>query len=187
MDKRRVVLESLPFLLLGTMGGALAGMILGGMRDVLELLPGLIAIVPAIIGMRGNISASMGNRLGSAYHLGFLDEGITSNIAVQNLKSSTLLSLYVSSILPLFLLITNGLLGFHIDARILLALTLISVMTGLSSGVILSFLAFFIITLSIRYKIDPDNVTGPILSTVGDIFSLLLLFAYASLIGGAML
>ncbi len=187
MDGRRVILESLPFLLLGTIGGALAGVILGGMGHILELLPGLIAIVPAIIGMRGNISASMGNRLGSAYHLGFLEDGITSSIAVQNLKSSVFLSLYVSSILPIFLVITSVFFGFSINMMVLTALVLISVLTGVTSGFILSFLTFFIITMSIRYKIDPDNITGPTLSTIGDVISLVLLFGYASLIGGVVL
>ncbi|MFW5928599.1 MAG: magnesium transporter, partial [Thermoplasmatota archaeon] len=62
----------------------------------------------------------------------------------------------------------------------------ISIATGLTSGLLLSFIAFFIIVLSVKWGIDPDNITGPLLTTLGDVFSLTILFTYSIFIGGLL-
>lgn len=187
MDKKKVVIETLPILLLCALGGGLAGYILGSMKSVFEILPGLIALVPAIIGMRGNISSTMGSRLGSAVHLGLVDEGITSDTVIENLKSSISLSLYVSLLLPIFFVATALMVGFTLSIRFTALLALISITTGLTTSFVLSFLTFFIINLSMRFKIDPDNITGPLLTTVGDVITLLILFTYSVILGGIVL
>lgn len=186
MDFKKTFIETLPFLILCALGGASAGFILGNMSHVLAELPGLIAIVPALIALRGNISSTMGSRLGSAFHLGLIEGDIGSSIVIDNLKSSIVLSLYVSVLLPVFYSLTAFLFGFPLDYGVVSALLLISVSTGLTSGAVLALFTFFIVHLSIRWKIDPDNVTGPILTTFGDVMTLLILFTYAVILGGVL-
>ena len=183
MNKKKVFLETFPVLLLCALGGSLSGYILGHMADIIDIIPGLIALVPAVIGMRGNISSAMGARLGSAVHLGLIEDNIASDIAVENLKSSIFLSFFVSLLLPIFYFITSFIAGFEISLKIILSLSLISVATGLTSGVILSLIAFFIIILAVRWEIDPDNISGPLLTTLGDVFTLTILFSYSIFIG----
>ena len=187
MDKKKVLLQTLPVLLLCGLGGGLSGFILGNMTSVLDLIPGLIALIPAIIGMRGNISSAMGSRLGSAVHLGLVEKGISSDIALENLKSSISLSVFVGFLLPIFFWVTTFLFSSSIRLNIILVLMSISLLTGITSGILLSLLAFFIIIISIRYEIDPDNITGPLLTTVGDVTTLIILFSYSYLIGGVFL
>lgn len=187
MNKKKVIVESVPVLLLCGLGGALTGYILGNMTPVLRLLPGLIAFVPAIIGMRGNISSTMGSRLGSAVHLGLIEEGFTSEFVKENLKGSLSLSFFVSLLLPVFFLLTSILFSFEVTTTIFLILLSISVSTSITSGLLLSSFTFFIVISAVKAGIDPDNITGPLLTTVGDVLTLLILFSYSSLIGGFVL
>ena len=189
MQKLRVMKESLPFLFLCAAGGAAAGLVLGQMEYIFELVPGLIALVPAMIDMRGNIASTMGSRLGSAHHLGLIDKGWRSSIVNENIKDTVSLSLFVASFLPLIFWATS-LLPFVeslASFRVLAAIYLIAIATGLTTGFLLSFISYFAVILSIKYDLDPDNLSGPALTTVGDVLTLLVLFLWAYLIGGAIM
>lgn len=187
MDKKKVLKETLPVLLLCAVGGGLSGFILGSMTHILELIPGLIALVPAIIDMRGNISSAMGSRLGSAFHLGLVERGITSNVALENIKGSISLSVFIGSILPGLFWLTSLFLPFIVTKRVLISLSIISVLTSFTSGLLLSLIAFFIVITAIKFEIDPDNISGPILTTLGDVLTLLVLFFYSYIIGGLIM
>ncbi|MFO8108969.1 MAG: magnesium transporter [Thermoplasmata archaeon] len=187
MDRRKVLVETLPVLFLCVLGGSLAGFFLGSMADVFELIPGLIIIVPAIIDMRGNICSALGSRLGSALHLGLLDEGLTSDITIENFKGTISLSLFVSVLFPIFLLISSFFLPFTITFRILGVIALISIFTGVTSAIVLLIVTFGIILFSIKFNVDPDNISGPVLTTVGDIATLMIMFAFAVFFGGIFL
>ena len=69
-----IVREALPFELIATVGGVVAGIILSGMTDELGMIPGLLVIYPGVLGLRGNISSTLGSRLGSAIHLGLITD-----------------------------------------------------------------------------------------------------------------
>ena len=57
-------------LLISSGGDLLAGLTLGSITGTLESLPGLLVLVPAAIGMRGNVFGALGSRLGTAIHTG---------------------------------------------------------------------------------------------------------------------
>ncbi len=187
MESKKVLLETLPVLFLCALGGALSGFILGGMVDVLRMIPGLIALIPAIIDMRGNICSTMGARMGSAYHLGIVERGLTSKVTMENLKSSWALSMFVGAILPLLFWVTSFFLDFNVSMKAFITLTIISILTGISSGFILSLGTYLIVMTAIKFKVDPDNISGPMLTTVGDVLTLLVLFFFAYLIGGLII
>ncbi|MDD4249506.1 MAG: divalent cation transporter, partial [Methanosarcina sp.] len=69
-----IVREALPFELMATVGGVIAGIILSGMTSELEMIPGLIVIYPGLLGLRGNISSTLGSRLGRAIHMGLITD-----------------------------------------------------------------------------------------------------------------
>lgn len=187
MNRRKVLVETLPVLFLCVLGGSLAGFFLGSMADIFEIIPGLIVIVPAIIDMRGNICSALGSRLGSAMHLGLLDEGLTSDITNENFKGTMSLSVFVSLMIPLFLFLTSMFLPITISPKAIMVIALISITTGVTSAVVLLLVTFGIIWFSIKFNIDPDNISGPVLTTVGDIATLIILFGFAALFGGLFL
>ena len=57
-------------LLLSSGGDLIAGLTLGSITGTLDALPGLLVLVPAAIGMRGNVFGALGSRLGTAVHTG---------------------------------------------------------------------------------------------------------------------
>src|SRR5258706_14500802 len=60
--------QGLAALLVSSGGDLLAGLTLGAITHTLQTLPGLLVLVPAAIGMRGNIFGALGSRLGTLIH-----------------------------------------------------------------------------------------------------------------------
>src|SRR5712671_4953188 len=57
-------------LLISSGGDLVAGITLGSITHTLNSLPGLLVLVPAAIGMRGNVFGGLGSRLGTLIHTG---------------------------------------------------------------------------------------------------------------------
>src|SRR5262249_57613103 len=82
-------------------GDLLAGLVLGSITGTLEELPGLLVLVPAAIGMRGNVFGALGSRLGTAIHTGTFQLSRRRDTVVgQNLAAALAMSLRVSLVLP---------------------------------------------------------------------------------------
>src|ERR1700704_1984977 len=80
------VRQGLAALLVSSGGDLLAGLTLGAITHTLQALPGLLVLVPAAIGMRGNIFGALGSRLGTAIHTGtFTLSRRRSTVVGQNL------------------------------------------------------------------------------------------------------
>src|SRR5689334_13185022 len=87
-------------LLVSSFGDLVAGVTLGVITGTLEKLPGLLVVVPAAIGMRGNIFGALGSRLGTAIHTGqFSLSRRRDTIVGQNLVAALLLSVSISFVL----------------------------------------------------------------------------------------
>src|SRR6476646_9537158 len=81
--------QALAALLVSSGGDLLAGLTLGAITGTLEALPGLLVLVPAAIGMRGNIFGAMGSRLSTAIHTGTFQLSRRPDTVVgQNLAAS---------------------------------------------------------------------------------------------------
>ena len=170
--------QSLPLLLLCGIGALFTGNLLTFMSYLFETIPGLIIIVPGVIALRGNISTAFGSRLGSAYHLGIITkEDMWNDELKQNIIGSLLLSIIVSAILGTLAYITRiYFFKVYPPPLVLIGSVLIA---GIISGIILTFLTVGIIYLVFKQGYDPDNITGPALSTVGDIITMICLFLSA--------
>ena len=172
--------QSLPLLLLCSIGGIFAGNTLGLMIDLFERIPGLLVIIPGIIALRGNISTAFGSRLGSAYHLGIINEkNMWNDELKQNVLGSIILSLFVSLVMGI-LAYTTTVLFFHAYPNPIMLISIV-LLAGLISGLILTGLTIIIIYLVFRRGYDPDNITGPSLATVGDIITIFCIFGSALL------
>ena len=176
-----IVREALPFELLATVGGVIAGVIFSGMTSELEMIPGLIVIYPGVLGLRGNISSTLGSRLGSAIHMGLITDIDRNNPELTNNISGSLLLGFIMAILL-------GVLGHFVTLALgfesagAFKLILICVISALTSGVILSFVAVLLAIGMFRFGFDPDNVVTPSIATIGDIVSMFMLFLSAKLV-----
>jgi mgtE-like transporter len=80
-------------LMISSLGDLAAGATLGYMTDTLALLPGLMVLIPAAIGMRGNIFGALGSRLGTAMHVGTFELSMRrGSMLRQNLEASLVLT-----------------------------------------------------------------------------------------------
>ncbi|MEL4304656.1 magnesium transporter [Methanococcoides sp. LMO-2] len=177
---RSIVKEALPFQLIATLGGAVAGLILTGMTEELELIPGLIVIYPAVLGMRGNISCTLGSRLGSAIHMGLITKIERNPELTNNILGSLILGFILSVALGILGHGMTALLG--LESAGVVALTVIAVLAGVSSGLILAVIAVFLALGMFRFGFDPDNVVTPAIATIGDIVSMFMLLMAAKVV-----
>jgi len=183
MNPRDAMKQSLPLILICGIGEITTGSLFSSMVGLLEDNPGLLVLIPASLGMRGNISNALGSRLGSATHLGLIDRNdFWNREMVANLKAAMILNLIMSALIGIMAHFTSVMLGR--DSIGLLSLTTIAVTAGIVSGLALTFLTAGIVNIAFRRGYDPDNVTGPALATLGDFLTLVSLFGAAYLVGG---
>lgn len=170
--------QALPILLLTALGGAIAGSVLAGMEAVLRAIPALIVVAPALISLRGTINGALGARLGSAAHMGLLGGDRWRDEIVENVAAGLTLSAAMSAVAAGLGYLTTFALG--LDPGDPVGLLVVSVAAGLTSGLLLAGVTVATVLVAHRRGLDPDNVTSPILATVGDIVTLALLFAFAT-------
>jgi len=170
----RIVEETTPLVIGFAVLELIAGGILGTMIIDIELLPGLFILIPALLDMRWGIGCTLGARLNSGLHLGYIKPGRVTKLLRTNIYSALILSVILSVALSIFAWLASYLSG--IVSITFIHFFLISIIAGVSSGVILIFLAIFISNFSYEKGLDPDDVTSPTIGTVGDIVTVICLF-----------
>lgn len=170
-DVSRVLGEGFTALFICSIGDLIAGIVLSGMTNQLEILPGLLILIPGAIGMRGNIFGALGSRLGSNLHIGTLSPELKqSDVLNQNIISTIILTIIMSIFLAFMAKIFSIALGFQSIS--IVDFTVISVLGGIFSGAMLLPATILIAIKSYENGWDPDNVTTPLIATFGDLFTL---------------
>jgi mgtE-like transporter len=182
----KVFKETLPVVLGATFGELIAGLVLGGMKESLALLPGLIVLIPAVLDLRGCISSALGSRLGSALHLGLVgwDKGINDELKA-NIQASLFLSSATSIFVGAVAFLVNH--ALNIPSAGLIGLVVISFSSGTLAAVTQLTITVVVSFTSYGRGIDPDNVTIPAMATIGDILGIAYMFLVASLFGGLLI
>src|SRR5436190_8161717 len=170
-------------LLISSGGDLLAGLVLGSITGTLEALPGLLVLVPAAIGMRGNVFGALGSRLGTAIHTGTFQLSRRRDTVVgQNLAAALSMSLGISLVLAI--LAKAIAVAFGIEHTISVAdFVVISVIGGFLSSIVVMGITVGVATLSVRRGWDLDNVSAPIVTAAGDMVTLPALFLATYLVG----
>lgn len=175
--------QALPVLLLLAVGSLATGVVFERMTHLLREFPGLIVLVPPLIGLRGNINSSLGARLGSAIHLGVVDpESFRGREVAANVGGSMALSTVMPSLAGVLAWATSLALG--LDAMPLTLFVGVAAVAGFLSGLFLAGVTLVILAAAYRYGLDPDNVTGPALATIGDVVTLVILYGTAAVLAG---
>jgi len=144
-------------------------------------LPGLLILVPATMGTRGNILGIFSARLTSALHLGTIKPIFRRNIPLNsNIKTGIFLSVLISSFSGLVAHFACVFLGF--ESMGALNFVLIALMTAIFSDSFLIFVSVLVSFTSFKRNIDPDNILIPIVTTVSDFTSIMFLFVSVYLV-----
>ena len=175
--------QSFGAIFLSIITDVLAGLFLGKLEETLLLLPGLLVLIPGAMSMRGNIFGALGSRLSSALHMKRIDNfDLKSKYIRNNIYSSITLTIFTS--IALGFIAHALLLMFGVTSAGVLHLVLVSFIGGFISGMALLVMTFGIAFLAERKRWDPDNVTSPLITALGDFLTIPSLAFAASFILG---
>jgi mgtE-like transporter len=164
--------QSLVALGLNSTTSLLAGAVLGSITATFERFPGLLVLVPAAIGLRGNIFGTFGNRISTTIHAGtFRLSTRPETVLGQNVLAASALTLVMSAALAVVAKAVAVALGISGTTSIL-SLAVISVIGGVLASVVVLGATLGLSAGAVRYGWDLDNVTAPLVSTLGDVLTL---------------
>lgn len=173
--ERRTLQQAVAALALSTAAGFVAGLILGSITGTLQLLPGLLVLIPASVGMRGMIFGAMGARLGT---------GIAAGVFEPTLRRGSMLAhnvevAIISAVLSSFYLAGMAKLvasAFGEDTVSFWDLVTISVVGGVIASAVILVVTLGLAVQSFRRGWDLDAVSTPMVTAIGDMVTLPALF-----------
>lgn len=181
-DAADIYKESIGVLTVALGGGIFAGAVLGGegMLEGFENYPGLLLLVPAFLATRGNVYGALGARISSGLHQGLVEPRFERdwrlvNAVVASFINGIFISVFIG-FLAWGLMQILVYLGAREASAALIELVGITFIAGVLTSVVLIFGLLLLIFAGYRYGLDPDNLVGPIVTTLGDIFGVLFLF-----------
>lgn len=162
--------------LLATATGLIAGLVLGSITGTLEQLPGLLVLVPAAVGLRGNVFGALGSRLGTLVATGnFRLSRRRDTLVGQNLEASVALSIGVSLLLAVVAKLVADAFGVQ-DAITVADFVVVSVVGALIPTAVVLGITVAIAAVGVRREWDIDNVSVPVVTAAGDVVTLPSLF-----------
>lgn len=175
--------QALPAILISLVAGLFAGTMLGSetMRRGIESIPGLLLLLPAFLATRGGVYGSLGARLSSGLHQGLieprlqLDERLT-NAVVASFINGMVVSVFIAVVA---FVVLRGLGG----EGNLLHLVVVTAVAGFLSAIVMLSVLVVAVFASYRRGLDPDNLVGPIVTTLGDVFGVLFLLVGVYVVG----
>lgn len=175
--------QSLVALLFNSATSFIAGAVLGSIIGTFEDLPGLLVMVPAAIGLRGNIFGTFGNRLSTSIHTGtFRLSAKRETVLGQNVLASIALTFSLSLLLAVVARVIA--VGLGVENTIgVLDLALVSVAGGLLASVVVLAATLLLSIGAVRRGWDMDNLVAPTVSTLGDVITIPALFLATKLLG----
>ncbi|WOX56944.1 magnesium transporter [Methanoculleus receptaculi] len=177
----RLILTGLCALLVSAAASSVAGIYLGSVRENLLLIPGLMVLLPSIIHIRGSIAGVLASRLSSAMHLGeFSVDFGEGSVLGDNIRVSFVVTILIAFVLGIFAYAASRIFGYPVIG--VTDLVLISVVTGILAGTVVTGITLLIALASYRYGLDLDMIAAPTVTTFGDIITLPILMISAAFV-----
>ncbi|MFQ5941492.1 MAG: magnesium transporter [Nitrososphaerales archaeon] len=175
-----ILRTTLPILIGMAALGVVAGMILESFEGQLFTYPSILVLVPALIGIGGNLGTIFGSRLATGIHLGILEFKFSNPIFRNNIAAIVIASLIIFLILGFAGYFVTSIIG--IGALPLSSVVLLSFSAGLILISALIPTAIFVAYVSYRKGVDPDDTIIPTVTPIGDIIGILALLAVIMLL-----
>ncbi|XP_055844919.1 solute carrier family 41 member 1 isoform X4 [Episyrphus balteatus] len=179
-----LVQVSIPFFLagIGTIG---AGIILGRVEKwkVFKSISQLFILVPALLGLKGNLDMCLASRLSTQSNLGNMAlrkeiiKMIVGNIALVQVQATV-----ASFLVSLFAISVGAAMDGKFDFTHTMLLIASSMFTATSSCFVLDFVLVAVVLLSKKFRLNPDNLATPLAASIGDVVSISVLSFIASLL-----
>jgi len=176
-----ILFQATPVVIITSVGELFAGSILGKMHTRLDIIPGLIILVPAIMGLRGNIGTALGSRISASLHLGLVSGKFSFNkFNLSNINAGFVLSLTVSIIIGLCARFACHIFG--LPSIPLVNLLLIAILASAMASLMLIPFTVTLTYFAFNRRLDPDNIVAPIIGMVGDVITVAVVFIAADIV-----
>lgn len=144
-------------------------------------------LVPALLGLKGNLEMTLASRLSTQANLGQMDTKKQQwTLIVGNLALIQCQAMVVGLLASLAAVILGWIPEAHFDIHHGLLLCASALATASVASFLLGLVMVAVILLSRRMNINPDNVATPIAASLGDLTTLALLSWIASLLYNAI-
>ena len=181
------LLQLLPTLIISLAGLLLAGYLLDATQSwqVFKKVHELFVLVPVLLGLKGNLDMTLASRLSTAAHAGELGETLTE--AWPLLRASMAL-VQVQAILVSLLSSVIACVQRRATMDLTHATLVVtsSVVTMSLSAFVLGAFTCALVVISHWNDFDPDNIATPVVSSLGDLFTLLMLAGVSTVLYGAL-
>ncbi|HZB04066.1 MAG TPA: magnesium transporter [Actinomycetota bacterium] len=180
--ERRTIGQGFVALVISSLGSLIAGVALGSITGTLERLPGLMVMVPAAIGMRGNIFGALGSRLGTSIHSGmYAPTREREGILYQNVYAVTVLTFAISLLEGA--LAKTLTVAFGVRSIGMLDFVVIAIVGAILSSLVVGAFTVALSRGAYRRGWDLDSVAGPLITAAGDMVTVPAMFLATFLIG----
>ncbi|MDP8955689.1 MAG: magnesium transporter [Actinomycetota bacterium] len=174
-SERRTLRHGFVALLLGALTSFVAGITLANITETLRQLPGLLILIPAVLGMRGTIFGAMGARLGTSTHVGLFE--VTSErtgVLYQNVYVAAMSTVFSSFYLAALAKLSA--LAFGLPSISFFKFVTIAVIGGIVDSTLILLLTIGISVLSYRRQYDLDAVSTPVVTAAADMLTVPILY-----------
>jgi len=174
-----VVGQVFPAFLVAGVGMVAAGLLLGKVHrwPVFIEVREILILVPALLGLKGNLEMTLASRLSTHANLGHLDpgKGMLKSIVIGNLTVVQCQAVVVGLLAALVAVVMNFCATGEFSAAHCLLLSSCSVSAASTASLLLASIMIIIVLASHRNGINPDNVASPIAGMLGDFCTLALI------------
>jgi mgtE-like transporter len=173
----RVYREAMPVLLFTVLAELFAGAMLLNLDAAFASLLGLFVLIPGLMQLRGNISTSLAQRLGSGTHLGTISwkQGLNEPLRA-NIKAAFYLVIIISFLLAIGAWAVSMITQILVPRSGLLLnlpqFLIIAMGTALLASSVQVTITVTVALLAHARGLDPDNITIPIVAAIGDIITI---------------
>ncbi|XP_012055753.1 PREDICTED: solute carrier family 41 member 1-like [Atta cephalotes] len=174
----------IPFLLAG-FGMVAASLLLDVVQHwpVYQVVSEVYILVPALLGLKGNLEMTLASRLSTQANLGQMDTTKQQwTLVMGNLALIQCQAMVVGLLASLAAVILGWIPEAHFDIHHGLLLCASALITASVASFVLGLVMVAVILLSRRMNINPDNVATPIAASLGDLTTLALLSWIASIL-----
>lgn len=172
---------SVPFFIagIGTIG---AGIVLSEVTKfkVFQEVSALFVLIPALLGLKGNLDMCLASRLSTQANLGkFENREELIKIIIGNVLLVQIQSIVASCVVSVFAVAVSAVLNGNFVWVHTLLLAAASTLTATISCFTLDLVLVSVIVLAHKLKLNPDNIATPMAASIGDVVSLLTLSIWA--------
>jgi len=179
---RGIIYESVPMLLIAGFMSTLAGLIINSRLEGFLMLPALLVMVPLFLEDNNALGGILTSRLSSMLHTGMFDPGMfPGKQIIPNFLLIYIYSLVVFPLVGVSAYAASILMG--IGSPGLGSMIFISTSAGLIAVTIVNLVGYYVAITAHKLRLDPDNHSIPMMSSIVDASGAMCLVAVLMLVG----